>query len=102
MLDKLDIPTLDSIYQGETFSRKSTLTIDGVDQDLSSYTVTYYIYKESKACKSKLYSGTLSNGTILIPADITKTLNGNYILIVVFDLAGFITIRKARFKVEEI
>jgi len=100
MLDKLDIPTIESIYQGETFSRKATLSIDSVEQDMSGYTVTFYIYKEGKACKTPLFSGTVTNGTILIPSANTEKLHGNYILIVKFDLAGFITIRKARFKVE--
>ena len=97
----LEIETINSIYTGETFSRKVNFKIDNVVQDVGLYTITHYAYKESKTCQDKVYDpATATDGTVLIPSTITDTMLGNYILIVIFDLAGFKTIRKVRFKVE--
>jgi hypothetical protein len=99
----LTIQEIEGVYQQETFSRNVTLSIDGVKQDITGYLVSFFVYKENGCSDEKVIDTTLAtDSVILIPSSITANMLGSYIVVVIFDTAGFKTIRKARFKVEKL
>jgi len=103
-IQELEIQDIEGIYAGETFSRKVELRIDEELQDLSAYTLAVDIYTLSSSTTPRWTSAadaiTADNSTIVIPASITEGMLGYYIIKVTFNIGGFITIRKAKFKVE--
>ncbi len=101
----LSIPEIEGIYQGETFSRKVQLELDNIKQDLSSYGITAELYEDIDDQSTTVADSDgiieVNDSVILIPATFTSTMLGWYMLKVTFNVGGFITIRKVKFRVEK-
>lgn len=104
MGSNLTIAEIEGIYQGETFSRKVALELDGIKQDLEQYSIDVELFEEndvtSTVASTNDNSISVDNSVISINSDTTKTMIGWYIMKVTFNVSSFVTIRKVRFRVE--
>jgi hypothetical protein len=107
-IQELEVKDIEGIYAGETFSRKVELSIDGVVQSPDTYTLSVQLFSLTNSA-TPVQDSTVDTGgdnisanssTVVIPATITENMLGYYIIKVRFDIGGYITIRKAKFKVE--